>query len=425
MGRIGLFVMLAVFAALLLAGCMSSAPPNPIIGNVNPVGVANWWSGWESLAVIGLLISTFIVAIIYMVGSFMRHSGILAWCKVELYQIAMTTLMVVGLVALVWTIASINTSVIGISCYVPVTVMELTDPADPDAGVVPVYSGTGGVTLEQECNMFDFSMVYLKWMRQQTWILYQRLLFIYQKYAFLSSMTYGAALGGIGPVLQPMVWLQPVLNYTTLVLNFIAPALVLIMVIIELLRYIQFGMLNILLPIGIICRCFSPLRDFGGALMGISIALFLFFPLTFVINAAVIMPSTSDPFYMDYVDEEVRFENKLNDMRTDIDEENLGALDMLARRGKPDPDLVEGETANNLDKVKAAWNKWIGGTWYHIGVMWSGLALPGTLRFGIAHVVLGALVLPILNFMIVITAARELSRFLGEEVDITNLTRMI
>jgi hypothetical protein len=40
-------------------------------------------------------------------------------------------------------------------------------------------------------------------------------------------------------------------------------------------------------------------------------------------------------------------------------------------------------------------------------------------------VILGALLLPLLNFVIITTAAREFSRFLGEEIDVSNLTRII
>jgi len=395
------FALLAGFAALFLAGCVSSAPPDSVVGNINPAGVATWWGSWEWLAVAGLLISTFIVAIVYMLGSFMRNPGVIAWCKVELYQIAMTAVIVAGLVGLVWTVASIDTSVIGINCYVPLN--PLSGQPEVDA------------TLQPGCNMFDFSMVYLKWLRQQTWVIYQRHLLIYQKYAFQTSISYGAAMGGIGPVLQPMVWLQPVLNFTTVILNFIAPAMVLIMVLIEIMRYIQFGMLNIILPIGVVCRCFGPLRDFGGALMGMSIALFLFYPFMFTLNAAMIMPSgeAGTQYYLD----EIAFENQMNEVSTQMDEENLEDIGILMKKGIVDED-------GNLLEPEAGMRQWVSGTWYQISVMMDGASL-GQQNFNVSHVILGALVLPILNFVIIITAARELSGFLGQEVDVTNLTRMI
>ena len=409
------FIVVAL-AALFLAGCTSIAPPEPQVGNINPVGVADWWGSWVGWTVMALLVSIFIVSIVYMAASLIRDAGLMAWCKVELYQIAMTAVIVGGLILFVYTIASVNTSVIGISCFVPVN-PHTGDPADPSS-----WLPEDTAILEKGCNMFDFSMVYLKWLRQQTWVIYQRHLLIYQKYAFMTSITFGAALGGIGPVLQPMVWLQPVLNFTTLILNFITPALILIMLMIEVLRYVQFGMLNILLPIGVVCRSFGPLREFGGALMGMAIALFIFVPFTFVVNAAVMMPSyvvdpaTGDvnPYYLD----EILFENQLNDISTKIDEENLEDMELLVQKGVVDP------AGDPWPDTKTGFNQWAGGTWYQIGVMLDGIWF-GRLNFNISHVILGALILPILNFMIIVTAARELSRFLGEEVDVTNLTRMI
>ncbi|MEW6329267.1 MAG: hypothetical protein AB1468_04065, partial [Candidatus Micrarchaeota archaeon] len=40
-------------------------------------------------------------------------------------------------------------------------------------------------------------------------------------------------------------------------------------------------------------------------------------------------------------------------------------------------------------------------------------------------IVVGAMLLTAIDFIIVVAAARELSRLLGEEVDVSNLTRMI
>ncbi|RLG20050.1 hypothetical protein DRN67_00985 [Candidatus Micrarchaeota archaeon] len=358
-----------------------------------------WW------CIGALLIAMFIVAVVYMLGSFMQDPGMLAWCKVEIYQIAMTAIMVGGFIGLVYWIGSIDTSIIGITnCVVP----ENPYTGDP----------IEDVTLGAGCNMFDLSFVYLKWMRQQTWILYQRLLLIYQKYAFQTSITYGAALGGIGPILQPMVWLQPVLNYVMLMINFITPSIILIMVMIELLRYVQYGMLNILLPIGIVCRCFSPLRNFGGALMAIAMSLFLMFPFMLALNAAVLLPG-GDARIID-MNDELLFENELNDISGKINEEDLGDRDEFIRQyeGHIDP-------ADPQGGVKEIFNAWGGSEWYHIGVMLEGLAFGWGKNYNLTHVLLGALFLPIINFIIIITATRELSRFLGEEVDITSLTRMI
>ncbi|VVC03428.1 Uncharacterised protein [Candidatus Burarchaeum australiense] len=426
--------LLALLAVVLLAGCAAQAPPSPQIGNINPVESASWWGDWAWWCFAGLTLSTLIVALGYMGGSFLRSPETLAWCKVELYQIAMTAMMVTGFVLLVWTLGSLDTSIIGIKCSVPL------DPniATPAAAAAGTYSQTDPstwqpvvpVALTQGCNMFDFSMVYLKWMRQQTWIIYQRFLLMYQKYAFQTSITYGAAMGGIGPVLQPMVFLQPVLNYIIVQINFIAPQMVLILVLIELMRYIQFGMLNIVLPVGVVCRCFSPLRNFGGALMGMSIALFLFFPFLLSLNAAVLMPSqVIDPStgqLTRYYSDEIAFENGMNTVTTNIDEKNLVGLDAIIQNEPITVNSIndQGDKAKVMNDLQAGLDKWGGGTWYEIGVLLDGI-VPGFMNFSSTQVIFGALVLPILDFLLIITAARDLSRFLGEEVDVTNLTRMI
>jgi hypothetical protein len=418
---------LVACVALALAGCIANAPPPPPqVGAINPVGVSSWWGNWEALCVLGLMISMFVVALAYMAGSLVRSNELLAWCKVEIYQIAMTALVLGGFIGMVWFIASIDTSIVGLNCELPTTAGLVSAPL-PTTGI---GSGTG-------CNAFDLSTSYLKWMRERTWIIYNRFLLIYNKYGFQTSITYGAAMGGIGPVLQPMVWLQPVLGYTTVIVNFIVTSLLLIMVQLEIMRYIQYGMLNIVLPIGIVCRCFSPLRDFGGALMGIAIALFLFYPLTFALNMAVVLPNPGDAAY---VLDEVRVENLINDVaggcagreslscgnyadktsceaagcRWDvantIDDMNLQDLyDITAVSGQTDPHTgFEG------------FQNW----WAKAGILMDAVAI-GRLNFNTTHVILGALLLPLLDFVIITTAAREFSRFLGEEIDVSNLTRII
>jgi hypothetical protein len=208
----------------------------------------------------------------------------------------------------------------------------------------------------------------------------------------------------------------------------------------EILRYIQFGMLNIVLPIGIVCRCFSPLRDFGGALMGMAIALFLFYPLTYAMNFAVILPNPGDTAYqMD----EMQVENLVNtvagscvgpegcnayttmnsceaasvggtqcqwDIANVIDQKNLEDLKTMT---------VQGEQTD-MQTMMNGWTDY----WYKTNTLYSAISI-GRNNFNTSHVILGALLLPLLDFIIITMAARELSRFLGEEIDVSNLTRII
>ncbi|MDO8339675.1 MAG: hypothetical protein Q7T16_03385 [Candidatus Burarchaeum sp.] len=411
-------VLLTVLAAIALAGCLTSAPAPPTVGNVDPVDVGNWWGDWVGICIFALFLSMLVVALAYMYGSAVRSPETLAWCKVEIYQIAMTALVVAGLVSIVWTIAAIDTSVIGMQCTLPAPSAQ---PGEPAATQLD-SAGAG-------CNMFDLSIVYLKWIRQQTWITYQRFLLIYQKYAFQTSITYGAALGGIGPQMSPMAWLQPVISYLTLQLNFIAPALVTIIALIEIMRYVQFGMLNIILPVGVVCRCFGPLRNFGGSLMGMAIALFLFFPFMFALNAAVLMPAMVDASGQptQYALDEIAFENQLTTVSTNIKELDYLELDkkmksgILPNTGTPSNPIYD--PASPALSPEQTMTNWADGTWYQISVMLDGLTLGNT--FNTSHIILGALVLPILDFLIIIIAAKDLSRMLGEEIDVTNLTRMI
>jgi len=462
MGKIWLFVLVAC-AALVLAGCIAGAPPPaPQVGNVNPVGVASWWGNWEWLAAGGLFLSLLVIGLVYMFASAFRSNELLAWCKVEIYQIAMTALVLGGFIGMVWFIASIDTSIIGLKCTL-LTTATIGNAPLPEAGQGATI-GTGG------CNAFDLSMSYLKWMRERTWVIYNRFLLIYNKYGFQTSINYGAAMGGIGPVLQPMVWLQPVLGYTTMILNFVVTAILLIMVQIEVMRYIQYGMLNIVLPIGVVCRCFSPLRDFGGALMGIAIALFLFYPLTFALDMAVILPSTggacdgppvchayadqttcmNDPtgrctwFDQAYQMDELRIENMINQADgTCKGDDPLSTCEKFVGKdsceGAPGcawvfADQVDEKNLQELHNVMVRTND--GGAnprdafaglkdwWYKATVLLDGVAL-GKLGFNTTQVILGALLLPLMNFIIITTAAREFSRFLGEEIDVSNLTRII
>jgi hypothetical protein len=184
-----------------------------------------------------------------------------------------------------------------------------------------------------------------------------------------ATMTLGKAPGGIGIIITPLAVLGDIASSLMLGTIVLLTSAILILTQIVILKMAE-SLFVILFPIGLILRSFGVTRGFGGGLMAIALGFFLFYPLLIVL------------FYGSVV----------GDVQNDYS-------------GLNESFHTKGLTASSAD--------WFGGP------------LLGFFVGFIGKTLMGAIFAPLVMFMILVSFVKGLSMALGEEVDVSNLTRLI
>ncbi len=173
------------------------------------------------------------------------------------------------------------------------------------------------------------------------------------------------------------------------------------------LSYIYNGLFLIFLPLAIVMRSIPFMRHFGGALIAIFVALYLLYPLMLVADAYIAPGLTAHSGSV-----------------------TLCERDARACAGK---DVFSSGTITGITCGLATQDPCLGFNEWEIEGRGTGRASmvslhPNTLGRAIGINVLifiAAIFLPAINFIVIAAFGRELSRFLGEEADLSRLGQMV
>ena len=157
------------------------------------------------------------------------------------------------------------------------------------------------------------------------------------------------------------------------------------------LEMIKSSFLEYLLPTGLVLRCFTPTRDIGGIIISIGVGLFLFYPSMFAIAFLV--------------------------------------------SGENSPDSIElgsSTWANTIIKVSAV----MAGEFLFLDPISSTITniytvgqimypMVSSSVFSLGSLLLYVFILPAINWIIIASLIRDMSRLMGEEVDVSTLARLI
>jgi hypothetical protein len=350
--------------------------------------IQSFWGGWEGSCFLAIAVSIMILAFLYMIGRTFKHPHLEAWVKDEFGQLFATVILVVMIVALM-----------GFMCnFSP----ALLDPGNPR---FYVNSNLGGPTK----NVYDVAEGYLEDVRDRLVVAigltYTMNVFV----DFVQSPTYEATPTGIGITTQTLAGLSPILHTLSTLLTALTVALITVVSQIAILQYAKVAMLGYFLPFGVFFRCFEPTRMFGGALIGLSIGLFLFYPFLLAFDDLIIHDSLVETQDASVASVQTFSDQNGNAVGTPIAVANL-----------------MGETIKNMFKAGFTFNQDRGGVAGIIETIFTPILGPIAVLIGFSfQLLIATVVLGVLNFVILITAIRGLSRLLGEEVDVTNITRMI
>ena len=341
----------------------------PILQNLPPTlpqfGILG--GSWLELTLLALLVSLFLMLFVYFVGTILRNQSLLAWTKFELFQIFASALVV--MIFAFW--------LVGI-CSFDMKFLS------------PIYAVPGSV---HGVNMFQVVDNYFATLEHLAYLLFGYMIVFGTWVSFLTNITWASSPMGVGSTETPLQSFGQLNNILFLLVSGFSLSFMLVQMQQKMLEYIAMSVLFYMFPFGIFFRSFEPTRQFGGILIGLSISLLFFYPLMLALNDYVINgPAASS----------------ISDLTGEMQNMNSGGP-----AGMPTgsqvlielPTLADESTRNEL----------------MTGVV-------GTTMFLLKPLMLylfAAVVLPVIDFIVLVETTRALTKTFGEEIDVTNLTRLI
>jgi len=337
-----------------------NSPPNSVLGGSLFPGTS-----WLELSVLALVVSTIALSLLYMFASFLRNPQLLSWTKFELFQLFGTAVIIVFF----------GTVLAGMCTFD----MSFLQPARYAPGV----------------SMYDIIDNYFSRLEEVGFLVYGYMMYVTKIMGFLSRVTMLSSPLGIGSNENPMESVGQINSLIFVMLSGFITSFLLLELQMRILDYLAIAIIGFLFPLGIFFRCFEPTRSFGGTLLGISVALFLFYPILMVFNDFVMFAT-------------------IEDLAGDQTASLRAAAGNVASGNTPSAGQFQNSTAVNMTDP-SGYNSFSQG-------------VTGGILFLLKPVlvyVIAAVVLPVLNFIVLVETTRGATAFFGDELDVSNLTRLI
>ena len=334
---------------------------------------------WLELTALALISSLLMLVLINILASFLRNQQLAAWSKFELFQIFGTaTIVMLTVVAIVFGMCQFDMSILDNSATSHY--LDHTDPAHPKG-----------------FNMYQIIDNYFRDIEKLGYLLFGYLVWVVKMINFLGSINWTSHPLGIGAADSPLSSLSQINSLFFYMVGGFITSFVLMQLQMRMLDYLSYACLYYLFPFGIFFRAFEPTRAFGGTLVGLSIALFLFYPIIMVFN--------------DYL---VTRTNLTGAVTAQLE----GATADAENIAKDPSKMYNAQDATNNMAALAAPGVQDG--------LVSGIS--GTILFLFRPLMIymfAAVVLPVINFIVLVEITRGITKLFGEEVDVSNLTRLI
>jgi hypothetical protein len=365
-------------------------------------------SGWLNLTALTLMSMIFLYVLIYLIAEFLRDSKLIAWSKFELFQIFVTAIIAILLIGMINWMCSFDVS--GLYKIIEKNKVEkrLNEiKSNCDVDKIP------NAPITPYCVANEYIQTYKTYGKTIYWlVLVPSVSFI----SYLVKISYAAHPMGIGFNNEPGAGFNQFLNLITVAMTGYMLTFISLYTQERLLEFFIISIPYYFLPIGILLRAFAPTREFGGAILGFSIASLFFYPLTYVL-ADLALSSNYDIQEIEKANEEIKKgieqnQNPYQDLVPSGDD--LGQHEEIKNKITTQVEKTN-INSNNINPNKSIWEK--------IGSEISDIF--DIVNIFIAKYFIAVGVIPIINFIIYIQATIGLSQMLGSRMDITNLTRMI
>lgn len=329
-------------------------------------------ANWLTLSVLALFVSLFMLVLVYMLAIILSNKPLLIWTKFEIFQVFATAAILVFFLFLLMGICTFDISFLDPSRYPPL--------------------GPSGAT-----NMYKIIDNYFDKMENLGFFIYGFIMYFTKIFSFLSKVTMLSSPLGIGSNESPMESVTQVNSLVFLSLAGFLTSFMMLQFQMRILDYMAFASLGFLFPFGIFFRCFEPTREFGGTLIGIAISFFLFYPIIMVFNDFIMFQNIQSS-----IDES---KNAIAHAENQITNQNVPDYKNIG------PGKLEIFNPTNPKGITNFSSNIVTGFVFFIK--------PIVVFF------IGAVVLPMINFLVLVEITRSITRFLGNEIDVSNLTRMI
>lgn len=326
------------------------------------------FSAWQTAAGAALLASVALISLLYLINKFFQNAEGTSWAKIELYEIFVTVAIIVALA-----------SVTNLACEVRVSWLI------PSASV------------PQDYNIYQAAVFYLDQFSEKIMYITTGLYAVYSWLDPITSMTLTGKPLGIGTQIQPTsgmaATIKPGLTnaFNMLLIGYITNKAQMFLV-----DFFSFGFLKYYLPLGILMRSFSPTRRIGGTIIAISLGFLFVYPFLIIIEGEFGLNSLnlmSEEFIPNFWTE-------------------LGAFGVSSFVDA----FGDGFTLDVFNLFGVILHSGIGIIAFGLLYLFSSAA---------SYAFLFGIFLPAFNVLILVTTIRYLGKSLGEEIDVTNLTRMI
>lgn len=342
------------------------------------------------LSTAALIVSSILLAVIYLWAVMFNSTKINAYVKQELYELVASAIIVIFLLMAIGAMGNLR-----LNDFVP------NDMLPDDSRIGP------------DTNIYDSAAIYYERVGSDMsgWIEMNYVMNVFVDQ--VASVTPYARPLGVGLVASPLAGIASPIK--SLIYNMsVAVTIAFVINYAQLYVYIfaLHGFLKFYIPIGILLRCFTPTRRLGGTIIGVGVVFLFIFPA--FANLAFVM------FYNAGAGPMLTFSNMIGYY--------------IGGHGNPDNLFqmrFENFFSRNFESSGTGFIGLVTGVFGGIGDMIQNvvggifltlLILPiATVSWAFT---LG-FIIPAFNTLIMVEAAKILSRSFGEEVDITSLTRLI
>ncbi|MBU0586824.1 hypothetical protein KJ780_04885 [Candidatus Micrarchaeota archaeon] len=324
---------------------------------------------WAVLSLMAIIFSVFAMAFFYMLAMIFQNQQAIAALKLEFYEILVTAVIFVAIAMLLSSTCTIKTG-----------------DFFPKAGKTNLG---GSIESWADKSIYDSSTNFLIDFADKTLVTMEGQYKVYVLLDAVTSMEIASVPMGVGANARPTAGLgaaiKPVMNNA---LSAETIAVVTMQGLAYTIDYLSFGFLKYFLPIGLFLRSFIITRRIGGTLIALTVIFLFIVPLLIIPTYTVVNQ---------------QFQSKIDyfkDFRTAVLPDSMDIVTAGLRT------LV-------LSALKLFWAP-------DLLMLYTLSVIPA-----IAYIFLGGVFFPIFLTIVLTSTARYISKALGEEIDITNLTRMI
>lgn len=345
---------------------LAEAACQPILSSSFPGTFGILGSSWIALTFLALFSSLFALVVVFMVANFLRNTPLITWTKFELFQVLGTATILIFSIAWIVGMCSFDMSFLG-------------SGQTPNRYLNPA---TG-----KFFNMYQIVDNYLNYLENIGYHIFFQLMKISKVITLLQKVTYFSSPLGLGMNDNPLDSLGQINSVIFFMVSGFVTSYLLLGMQMRIMSYMAVAILYYLFPFGIFFRAFEPTRGFGGALIGLSLSFFLFYPIAMVFNDYIMMAS-------------------LKSVDADLQKVTGNTV-----REPTAQEILPGVPQTDQDKVRGL-----------------GSAIGSAMFFymkSIMFYVMAAVILPVINFAVLVEITKGLTKLMGEELDVSNLTRLI